>query len=71
MFKPEKLHKDFQFYYEHQEIEEYNMETRDGAVINGLRFKAKNPKGVVFYLKEILKVLKGGQVCGRLYTPRL
>jgi alpha/beta superfamily hydrolase len=40
MFKPEKLAKDFQFYYEHQEIEEYNIETRDGAVINGLRFKS-------------------------------
>ena len=51
MFKPEKLPKDFEFYYENQEIEEYNVETRDGAIINGLRFKAKNPKGVVFYLK--------------------
>ncbi len=26
MFKPEKLAKDFQFYYENQEIEEYNIE---------------------------------------------
>ncbi len=36
MFKPEKLPKDFEFYYENQEIEEYNVETRDGAIINGL-----------------------------------
>ena len=59
MFKPEKLPSDFQFYYENQETEEYNVETRDGAVINGLRFKAKNPKGVVFYLKGNSKSIKG------------
>ncbi len=59
MFKPEKLPKDFQFYYEHQEIEEYNFDTRDGAVINGLRFKTENPKGVVFYLKGNSKSIKG------------
>ncbi len=59
LFKPEKLPKDFQFYYDNQEIEEYNLETRDGATINGLRFKCKNPKGVVFYLKGNSKSIKG------------
>jgi len=59
LFKPEKLAKDFQFYYENQETEEYNIETRDDATINGLRFKAKNPKGVVFYLKGNSKSIKG------------
>lgn len=59
LFKPEKLPKEFQFYYENQEIEEYNIETRDGAIINGLRFKAKHPKGVVFYLKGNSKSIKG------------
>ncbi|MFX0557024.1 alpha/beta hydrolase [Maribacter sp. CXY002] len=59
LFKPEKLHKDFEFYYDNQSIEEYNIETRDGAVINGLRFKTKNPKGVVFYLKGNSKSIKG------------
>jgi hypothetical protein len=59
MFKPEKLPADFQFYYEHQETEEYNVETRDGAIINGLRFKAKDPKGIVFYLKGNSKSIKG------------
>lgn len=59
LFKPEKLPKDFEFYYENQEIEEYNLETRDGATINGLRFKCKNPKGVVFYLKGNSKSIKG------------
>ena len=59
MFKPEKLPEDFQFYYENQETEEYNVETRDGATLNGLRFKAKNPRGIVFYLKGNSKSIKG------------
>ena len=59
LFKPEKLPKDFQFHYENQEIEEYNIVTRDGATINGLRFKTQNPKGVVFYLKGNSKSIKG------------
>ncbi len=59
LFKPEKLPADFQFYYDNQITEEYNLTTRDGAVINGLHFKAKNPKGVVLYLKGNSKSIKG------------
>ena len=60
LFKPEKLSKDFQFFYENQETEEHNMETRDGAVINGLLFNPKNKsKGVVLYLKGNSKSIKG------------
>lgn len=59
MFKPEKLPKDFQFYYDNQEIEEYNVETRDGETINGLHFKTPNPRGIVFYLKGNSKSIKG------------
>lgn len=59
LFKPEKLPKDFQFIYENQEIEEYNLTTRDGATINGLHFKVKNPRGVVLYLKGNSKSIKG------------
>ncbi|MEM0933051.1 MAG: alpha/beta hydrolase, partial [Bacteroidota bacterium] len=59
LFRPEKLDKDFQFHYKNQEIEEYNVETRDGALINGLHFKAKSPKGVVFYLKGNSQSIKG------------
>lgn len=59
LFKPEKLPKDYEFVYRNQEIEEYNMETRDGAVINGLLFKAEKPKGVVLYLKGNSKSIKG------------
>ncbi len=60
LFKPEKLPKDFQFDYENQETKEYNLETRDGAVINGLRFFPKGEsKGVVLYLKGNSKSIKG------------
>ncbi len=60
LFKPEKLPKDFEFYYENQDTEEYFMETRDGATINGVLFKAKeNPRGVVLYLKGNSKSIKG------------
>jgi len=59
MFKPEKLPKDFEFHYNNQKIEEYNVNTRDGAVINGLRFMSKDPKGIVFYLKGNSKSIKG------------
>lgn len=60
LFKPEKLSKDFQFDYENQQTKEYNLETRDGAVINGLRFFPKGEsKGVVLYLKGNSKSIKG------------
>lgn len=59
IFKPEKLSKDFVFQYENQVVEEYNFELRDGVLINGLHFKTKNPKGVVYYLKGNSRSIKG------------
>ncbi len=60
LFKPERLPKDFQFDYENQDTKEYNLETRDGAIINGLRFFPKGEsKGVVLYLKGNSKSIKG------------
>ena len=59
LFKPEKLDKDFQYFYDNQEVEEYNIKTRDGAIINGLHFKVEKPKGVVLYLKGNSKSMKG------------
>jgi len=60
LFKPEKLPTDFQFYYENQDIEEHNLETRDGATINGLLFKPKGEsRGIVMYLKGNSKSIKG------------
>lgn len=60
LFKPEKLSKDFQFNYDNQKFEEHNLETRDGAIINGIQFKPKGEsKGVVLYLKGNSKSIKG------------
>lgn len=60
LFKPEKLPEDFQFHYENQETKEYNLTTRDGATINGLRFFPKGEsKGIVLYLKGNSKSIKG------------
>jgi len=59
LFKPEKLPEDFQFHYENQKTQEYNLETRDGATLHGLRFRVKEPKGVVLYLKGNSKSIKG------------
>lgn len=59
LFKPEKLPKDFSFYYENQTVSEYNIETRDGAIINGLHFSVEKPLGVVLYLKGNSKSIKG------------
>ncbi|MCB0446935.1 MAG: alpha/beta fold hydrolase, partial [Gelidibacter sp.] len=60
LFKPEKLPKDFQFNYDNQKFEEHNLQTRDGAIINGIQFKPKGEsKGVVLYLKGNSKSIKG------------
>jgi len=59
IFKPEKLDKDFEFHYKNQIVREYNLKTRDGAVLNGLHFTVKDPKGVVLYLKGNSKSIKG------------
>ena len=60
LFKPEKLPEDFQFYYNNQKFKEYNLETRDGAVLNGLLFLPKEAsRGLVLYLKGNSKSIKG------------
>ncbi|RMB60954.1 alpha/beta fold hydrolase [Dokdonia sinensis] len=59
LFRAEKLPSDFEFYYENQTTKEYNIETRDGAILNGLHFQIENPKGVVLYLKGNSKSIKG------------
>ena len=59
LFHPEKLPKDFKFQYENQQVDEYNLELQDGAVINGLHFKVDKPRGLVYYLKGNSKSIKG------------
>ena len=59
LFRPEKLPSDFEFNYKGLDTEEYNLATGKGVVINGLRFRTENPRGIVFYLKGNSKSIKG------------
>lgn len=49
IFFPEKLNADFEFQF-YQHYEEVNVKTGDGVVLNSVLFKAKDSKGVIFYL---------------------
>lgn len=49
IFFPEKLSTDYQFSFP-QDFEEINLQTNDQKTLNGLLFKAQNPKGLIFYL---------------------
>lgn len=59
IFKPEKLPEDFEFRYENQIFDEYNIEVADGVNLNGVHFKVREPKGIVLYLKGNSRSLKG------------
>ncbi|MGI9552601.1 MAG: alpha/beta hydrolase [Aurantibacter sp.] len=59
IFKPEKLPEDFEFKYENQIFDEYNIEVADGVNLNGVHFKVRRPKGIVLYLKGNSRSLKG------------
>ncbi len=59
LFKPEKLPEDFEFNYENQVFDEYNIEVDKNVNINGVHFKVRKPKGVVVYLKGNSKSIKG------------
>jgi pimeloyl-ACP methyl ester carboxylesterase len=59
IFKPEKLPEDFEFKYENQIFDEYNIEVADGVNLNGVHFKVRSPKGIVLYLKGNSRSLKG------------
>ncbi|ANE52116.1 alpha/beta hydrolase [Flavisolibacter tropicus] len=49
LFMPDKLDKGYRFSFQ-QPFEEINVATKQGALLNGLLFKADSPKGLVFYL---------------------
>ena len=59
IFKAEKLPSDFEFDYEDQVFDEYNIEVDEGVNINGIHFKVRRPKGVVMYLKGNSRSIKG------------
>ncbi|WP_281636007.1 alpha/beta hydrolase [Flavobacterium marginilacus] len=49
IFAGSKLPENYKFQYQ-QEFEEINVKSFDGKKLNGLLFKAKESKGIVFYL---------------------
>ncbi|MBK9152357.1 MAG: alpha/beta fold hydrolase [Saprospiraceae bacterium] len=59
LFRPEKLGKEFKFEYENLKFHEYLIEVKPGVILSGIRFKAENPIGVVFYLKGNSRSIKG------------
>ncbi|ETN95448.1 hypothetical protein SAMN04487906_2545 [Zhouia amylolytica] len=59
IFKPEKLPQDFEYKYKNQVFEEYNIAVANHVHINGVHFKVRNSKGIVFYLKGNSKSVKG------------
>lgn len=49
IFFPQKLEKSYRFQFD-QPFEEKNIKMTDGAILNGVLFKADNPTGLIFYL---------------------
>ena len=67
IFQPEKLPKDFKYSFVHN-FEEVNLKAEDGAIINALHFKIKNPKGVILYFHGNSGSLKGWGNVVRYFT---
>lgn len=58
IFKPEKLHPDFQFKYD-APFRELNFDIEPGVRINGLHFYRDNPKGLLLYFHGNSRSIKG------------
>jgi len=58
LFQPEILPQNFKYKYEYP-VEEVFFEPESGVRINGLHFKIKGTKGVVFYFKGNTRSVKG------------
>ena len=58
IFKPEKLHKDFQYKYDWP-FEELFFDVEPGVRINGLHFTCTNPHGLVLYFHGNTRSIKG------------
>jgi len=48
IFHPQKIPTDYVYEFD-ADFEEITLETNDRALLNGLHFKVKNPKGVILY----------------------
>lgn len=58
IFKPEKLHKDFEFKYD-APFEELFFDIEPGVSINGLHFYRKNAQGLILYFHGNTRSIKG------------
>lgn len=58
IFKPEKLHPDFQFKYDCP-FREVNFNIEKGVRINGLHFYRAQPKGLILYFHGNTRSIKG------------
>lgn len=67
IFFPEKLNKDFKFYFD-QNFEEVNVKTKDNKLLNSILFKAENSKGVIFYLHGNAGSLNSWGEAAKTYT---
>ncbi|MEO8516689.1 MAG: alpha/beta fold hydrolase [Flavobacterium sp.] len=67
IFLPEKLDKNYRFQFG-QKFEEVNIKTTDEKLINGLLFKDKHSKGLVFYLHGNAGALNSWGEVAKTYT---
>jgi uncharacterized protein len=58
IFKPEKLHKDFEYKYD-APFKELNFDVAPGVRINGLHFYVEKPKGLILYFHGNTRSIKG------------
>jgi uncharacterized protein len=58
IFKPEKLHRDFEFKYE-APFDELFFDIEPGVSINGLHFYRENPQGLILYFHGNTRSIKG------------
>lgn len=66
-FNPEKLQKDFRFDFT-MGFKELNIKAADGAILNGIIFKADTSEGLVFYLHGNGGCLKNFEEIAKIYT---
>ncbi|WP_264531088.1 alpha/beta hydrolase [Flavobacterium sp. N502540] len=67
VFKSASLPKDYKFDYQ-QKFEELNIKSFDDVNLNGLLFKTKNSKGLVFYLHGNAGTLETWGKIAKVYT---
>jgi len=67
VFHSDRLPKDYQFDYHHK-FEELNIQSFDGAKLNGLLFKAEKSKGLIFYLHGNAGTLETWGRIAKIYT---